>query len=450
MSGAGRAETPGAGASGAPASGGSFSIGPGFGQPGRRPLPDVFASLAYLFGPADPRVHSSVIEADLRWTPPKIDADVDVTLWGRIARNQRPRLGHMPEALRREAAIARLRLRPPKGLELAELHRLPPVRRPGRLRRPIRAAMLSGAMAELVRGERPRRVIDAVVAEAGGASLGSGLRPSGDGSALATLPMADGLSAELRVARLGHPKARQRGWAALQALEAASIPLVPRPLRTGTTAGASWATETVLAGRHTIRLTPALLGDITDLLVRLPSDAAPATAVDDQLGEVALAFPDRAAALASVAAAVRRWSASMPSVLTHGDMWLNNVLVADARLTGVFDWDTWHPAGIPGTDLLNMLAAEERTRSRRDVGPLLIREYWRSPEVLEALAPYMAGRGLPMLDAAGLAAIGIAWWASRLAASLDRSGRPTEDPDWVARNLVEPLEWLGGLERELG
>jgi hypothetical protein len=116
----------------------------------------------------------------------------------------------------------------------------------------------------------------------------------------------------------------------------------------------------------------------------------------------------------------------------------------------VFDWDTWHPAGVPGSDLLNLLAAEERTRSRRDFGPLLIREYWRSPEVLDAYAPYMAGRGLAMPDAAGLAAIGVAWWASRLEASLDRGGRPTDDPDWVARNLVEPLDRLERLERELG
>jgi phosphotransferase family enzyme len=419
-------------------------------EPLRPPLPEVFPSLAFLFGPADPSVRSTVVEAEPHWTRPSIEAVVDVVLWGRLARNERASLGLLPGALRREAAMAGLRAAPPAGFRLAELHRLPAVRRPGRLRGPVRAALLSGVLAELVRGDRPTRVIDAVVAEAGGSSLGSGLRPSGDGSALATLPMTDGSSAELRVSRIGHPKDPQRGRAALQTLESAGIPLVPRPLGAGTTAGAAWATETALPGTHTIQLTPVLLKDITDLLVQLPAVPAPMTAVDDQLREVALAFPENSEALESLAAAVRRWSASMAPVLVHGDMWLNNILVAGGRLSGVFDWETWHPAGIPGTDLLNLLAVDERTRTRLDFGTLLIGDYWRSTVVLEAFAPYVVRRGMAMPDEAGLAAIGVAWWASRLAASLDRGARPTEDPDWVDRNLLGPLDRLERLERELG
>jgi hypothetical protein len=417
----------------------------------RRPrLPDVFPSLAFLFGPADPAVRSSVIEADAGWVLRSIEADVDVVLWGLLARNARPSFGMVPSAIRREVAIARLRREPPTGLRLAELHRLPPVHRPGRFRGPVRAALLGGVLAELVRGERPTRVIDAVVDAAGATSLGSGLRPSGDGSALARLSLADGSQAELRTSRVGHPKDPQRGRAALLALEAAHIPLVPRPLLAGTTAGAAWATETVLPGCHTTELTSDLLEQITRHLAGLPGTSTPPSAVDDQLREVAFAFPDRAEALDAVAAAVRRWTADSPSVLTHGDMWLNNVLVADGHLSGVFDWDGWHPAGVPGTDLLNLLAAEKRTWTRRDIGPLLISDYWRSPGVLERLRGYMAARGFAMPDAAGLAAIGAAWWASRVEGSLDRGKRPTEDPAWVERNLDRPLERLARLERELG
>jgi len=416
----------------------------------RRRLPDVFPSLAFLFGPADPGVHSTVIEADASWALPSIEADFDVVLWGHLARNARPSFGMVPSAIRREAAIGRLRRKPPVGLRLAELHRLPPVRRPGRFRGPVRAALLGGVLAELVRGERPGRVIDAVVEAAGATSLGSGLRPSGDGSALARLPLADGSHAELRTSRVGHPKDPQRGRAALLALEAADVPLVPRPLRAGTTAGAAWATETVLPGRHTTKLTSDLLEDITRHLASLPGAASPPSVVDDQLREVASAFLDRTEALDAVAAAVRRWTAGSPSVLVHGDMWLNNMLVADGHLSGVFDWDGWHPAGVPGTDLLNLLAAEERTRSRRDIGPLLISDYWRSPGVVESLRGYMTARGVALPDAAGLASIGVAWWASRVAGSLDRGKRPTDDPDWVERNLDRPLERLARLERELG
>jgi aminoglycoside phosphotransferase (APT) family kinase protein len=140
----------------------------------------------------------------------------------------------------------------------------------------------------------------------------------------------------------------------------------------------------------------------------------------------------------------------MPSVLIHGDLWLNNVLVAGGDLSGVFDWDTWHPAGLPGSDLLNLLAAEERTRSRRDVGPLLVSDYWRSSEVLEVLESFFAKRGRSLPDTAGLAAIGVGWWASRVAAALDRGGRPADEPAWVTRNLEVPLERIAGLERELG
>jgi hypothetical protein len=420
------------------------------GETRRRRLPDVFPALAFLFGPADPGVRSTAIEADGKWALPSIEADVDVVLWGHLARNARPSFGMVPSAIRREAAISRLRREPPAGLRLAELHRLPPVRRPGRFRGPVRAALLGGVLAEIVRGERPARVIDAVVEAAGATSLGSGLRPSGDGSALARLPLADGSQAELRTSRVGHPKDPQRGRAALLALEAARVPLVPRPLRAGTTAGAAWATETVLPGRHTTQLSPDLLEEITGHLAGLPGAPTPPGAVDDQLREVASAFPDRTAALDAVAAAVRRWTASSPSVLTHGDMWLNNVLVADGHLSGVFDWDGWHPAGVPGTDLLNLLAAEERTRSRRDIGSLLISDYWRSAGVVESLGRYVAARGIAMPDAAGLAAIGVAWWASRVAGSLDRGKRPTEDPAWVERNLVQPLDYLERLERELG
>jgi hypothetical protein len=416
----------------------------------RRRLPDVFPSLAFLYGPADPGVPHAIIEADASWALPSIDADVEVVLWGHLARNARPAFGMVPSAIRREAAITRLRRDPPAGLRLAELHRLPPVRRPGRFRGVIRAALLGGVLAELVRGERPARVIDAVVEAAGATSLGSGLRPSGDGSALARLPLGDGSHAELRTSRVGHPKDPQRGRAALLALEAAHVPLVPRPLRADTTAGAAWATETVLRGRHTTQLTSDLLEDITRHLAGLPGAPSPPSAVEDQLREVASAFPDRTEALDAVAAAVRRWTAGSPSVLTHGDMWLNNVLVADGHLSGVFDWDGWHPAGVPGSDLLNLLAAEERTRSRRDIGPLLISDFWRSPGVVESLRGYMAGRGIAMPDAAGLAAIGVAWWASRVAGSLDRGKRPTEDPAWVDRNLVQPMDYLERLDRELG
>ena len=417
----------------------------------RSKVPPAFESLAYLYGPEDPAHGVQMVGAGDRWAMPRSPGpEVDVLLWGRLATNARPSPASISFATRREVAVMRLRGRPPGGLRLAELHRLPPVRRPGRLRSLIRGAALGGVLAEFVRGERPTRVIDAVAAAAGAASLGRGLRPSGDGSALGRLALDDGTLAELRVSRVGHTKNPARGHAALQVLAAAEVDLVPRPLGGGTTAGAVWSTESVITGEHVEALTPDLLRQITMFLAGLPDGPAQPLAVDDQLAEASVIFPEHAAAFRDVAAAARRWGASLPNVLVHGDMWLNNVFVTDGRLGGVFDWDTWHPAGLAGTDLLNLLAAEARTQQRRDIGPLLADDFWRSPEIVEALRPYFRARGLPFPDRAGLAALAVAWWSSRLYGALHRATRLIDDPAWTARNLDTALAKVERLEGELG
>ena len=417
----------------------------------RSRVPPVFESLAYLYGPAEPFHRAVIVVASDRWElPSPPDPGIEVVLWGRHARNIRPSASDIPFAVRREAALGRLRARPPRGLHLAELHRLVPASRPGRLRRPIRNVLLGGALAELVRGDRPTRVIDAVAVAAGASSISRGLRPSGDGSALARLDLDAQTRAELRVAKVGHTKDPARGRAALLALAAADVPLVPKPLGGGITAGAAWATESVMVGQHVDALTPTLLDEITRFLAALPAGPVDRRAVDDQLGEVATVFPEHAAAFERAAAAAARWGASLPAVLVHGDMWINNVFVTDGQLSGVFDWDTWHPAGLPGTDLLNLLAADARTRQRRDIGELLAADYWRSPEVVDALHAYMRARDLPAPDAAGLASIAIGWWASRVAGSLHRAHRSIDDPAWVRRNIAQALDRLERLERELG
>jgi hypothetical protein len=425
-------------------------------DPNRRSrVPPAFPSLAYLYQPADPAVTTSIVEVDARWTPPaQPRPGIDVLLWGRLARNTRPTPRAVVDGVRRELAIRRLKARPPGGFRLVELHRLPPVRRPGAWRRPIRAFTLGGALAELVRGhrgsqERPPRVIDAVVTAAGSDPSGVRLRAAGDGSALARLVLGDGAPAELRVAKAGHTKDPARGHAALIALEGAGVERVPRPLGGDVTAGAAWSTETVVPGGHVQELTPSLLEQITSFLATLPDSAGERWATDDQLAEVAEFFPEHAAALRDVATAAGGWAAGLEPVLIHGDLWLNNIFTEGDRLSAVFDWDTWHPAGVPGADLLNLLAAETRTRERRDLGPLFINDYWRSPEVVDALGGYFRARGQALPDAAGLAAIATAWWASRIAGALHRALRQIDDPAWTRRNLVDALPRFEQLEKEL-
>ena len=428
-------------------------------EPTRRSrVPPAFPSFAYLYRPADDAVTTAVVEADPTWSPPsEPDPEVEVLLWGRLARNVRPTPTTVVNGVRREIAIRRLDARPPTGFLLVDLHRLPPVRRPGAWRQPIRRITLSGALAELVRIDRvdprrPERVIDAVVTAAASDPAKVRLRPAGDGSALASLAV-DGVPAELRVAMVGHTKDPARGHAALIALEATGVARVPRPLGAGVTAGAAWSTETVVPGGHVPELTPSLIDQVTAFLATLPVGVAGSVddhAVEDQLAEVAEFFPEHAVALADIAKATRRWGAGLQPVLVHGDLWLNNLFTEGDRLSAVFDWDTWHPAGVPGTDLLNLLAAEVRTRERRDIGPLLLTDHWRSPEVIDALRPYFRARNQPFPDAAGLAAIGAAWWASRIAGALHRGLRQIDDPDWTRRNLVDALPRFERLEKELG
>jgi hypothetical protein len=427
----------------------------------RSRVPPAFPSLAYLYQPADPSVPTSVVEADAHWThPTDPGTGIDVLIWGRLARNARPGAADLADGVRRELAVRGLSANPPAGFRLAELHRLPPVRRPGRWRRPIRTFTLGGALAELVRsdgrdGARPARVIDAVVLAAGSDPTGVRLRAAGDGSALARLEV-DSVPAELRVARAGHTKDPAKGHAALVALEAAGVEGVPRPLGGDITAGAAWSTETVVHGHHVQDLTPALLEQITAFTATLPTAAESGTvasdrrAIDDQLAAVASFFPEHAAALSDIAAAAGRWGASLEPVLIHGDLWLNNVFTDDDRLTAVFDWDTWHPAGLPGTDILNLIAAEARTRERRDFGPLLASDYWREPEVVDALGAYYRARGWPSPDAAGLAAIATGWWASRIAGALNRATRQIDDPAWTQRNIADALPRFERLGKELG
>lgn len=420
----------------------------------RSRVPPPFPAFAYLHQPADAHGSATTVEADRSWSLPSAPpAEVDVVLWGRLARNARPSPALMIEASRRELSVRRLLARPPGHLRVVQLHRLEPSRRAGTIRSAIRSATLGGILVELARGERPNRVIDAVVQAAGADPAGVQLRPSGDGSALASVVIRGDTPAELRVAKVGHPKDPARGHAALTTLADADVPLVPRPLEGSTTAGAAWSTETSLTGRHVGSLSPELLREIVTFLARLPAtppEAAGRGAVADHLTAVSGFFPEHAESLASISAAAERWGAELSPVLIHGDLWLNNVIAADGTLSGVFDWYTWHPAGLPGTDLLNLLAAYERANTGRDVGPMLIDDYWRSPTVVDAMAAYFTARGARPPDAAGMAAIAAGWWSSRMAGALYRALRQIDDPAWVDRNLVGPLAKFERLERELG
>ena len=398
----------------------------------------TFDYLASLFRPLGEGHVVRVVRLGDDWSIPRSgDLSGDVVIVGRMPVRGRPAPSTVVNGVRREVALVRLRLRPPAGLRVASVERLAPVHRPGRLRRLIRAATMGGLLIELA--ERPvrPRVIDAISAAAGG-RVTARLRPSGDGSAVSILELADGDRAVLRVVPDGHPDDVRHSRAALLALEAADVPAVPRPLAEGAIAGATWTTETFIKGGHIPRLTRGVLDDVVDVVARYPPGSAEDDALAAHFATVQRMRPGDAPILERIHDAARRW-AGPARVLQHGDLWLHNVLVADGRLAGIIDWEVWHPNGLPGLDLLSLLAAEERSVNGRDTGDLLVDGYWHGDAVRAALERYFASRGEPPPDADRLAGIAIGWWASRIAFADGRIDQPARDPVWARRNIEAPI-----------
>jgi hypothetical protein len=403
--------------------------------------PAAFGYLASLYRPVDDAERARVVVLDDAWSiPDRSVFAADVVILGRMPVRGRPRLGTVGHAIRREIALLRLRLRPPSGLRVSLVVRLPPVHRPGRLRRAVRTATMGGLLVELSRGPERPRVIEAIGAAADARGTPR-LRPSGDGSAVATVELRDGERAQLRVVPSGHPDDASRGRAALVALAGAGVPCVPRPVAEGHVAGAAWTTETFVAGSHIPRLTTELLDDVIELCARFPSPSGDADALRDHVATLVRMRPGDAAAIERIHAAARRW-AGPERVLLHGDLWLQNLLVADGRLAGLIDWEMWHPGGIPGLDLLSLLASEKRTVAGEDTGELLVGGYWQRPPVVAALARYFAKRGAPAPGPDRQAAIAVAWWVSRIAFADGRMDQPARDPAWAARNIEAPIRYL--------
>ncbi len=407
-------------------------------------LPSPFSMLASLYTPADPTTSCRIVEADYRWTLPTTSGEA-VLVFGRIPVNRRPGPESIVPAIRREVALLQLRALP--RYPHVTIHRLGPVVRPGFLRQRIRAVLLGTALAEVTTSGPVPRVIDAVVLAAGGSPGTVQLRPSGNGSALAHLTLRDGTPAELRVAAARHPTDLMIGFRALEALAAAGVERVPRPLASGTTAGAMWTTETRLGGSHPRRLVPGLYDDLVEFCASLPESVDPARALHEDLETIAQAVPAAAGRLRDIRDHATRWLGSLPATMLHGDLWLNNLLVQNDRLSGVFDWDTWHEGGPPGVDLMNVLATTDGSRRGADFGLMFTDGFWRAERTLDRLGPYFTRRLGTMPTADQLKAIAVAWWAGRVVAAMYRIRRPLVEPAWRRASIDGPIAAIEELAR---
>jgi hypothetical protein len=387
---------------------------------------------------------AATVAADRSWRLEGIkDAEAQLVVWGGMALpSSTPLRSAIAFSVAREGALLRLRAGAMRPLQLAGVHRLPPpVLRLRSPKNPIRAALLGGAIAELVAGERPERVLDAVARAAGAVGRVTGFTASSGGTAVVRARRPGGDSMVMRAARTGSPGDPERHADALAMLGGVGTVIIPRLLGRGEIAGASWSAETVLPGRRPVAASSEIAMQAAGFCAGLPRRDEPPSAFARDLSTVAEWFPELAVRLAELADLVRSELSSFPGVVRHGDLWAGNLMVSGRRLTGVVDWDAWDAAGVPGTDLLHLVATEEAHRTRRSLGAVWLDRPWRGEIYRRWCAEYW--RALRVKPGANeLDAIGIAWWASHVSTALTRLPELSRDQMWVNRNVEGVLDAL--------
>jgi hypothetical protein len=355
------------------------------------------------------------------WTSDPFDdaPSARVCVWGRPAPSiAHPKAKAVTEAVARTRALHAVRSRPPAGYRVAGVHLVPPavVRTgmTGTLARTIRA----GAAVELHAEPGVHRVIDEIFDEAGARG------PLGFVTGGALVPI--GTDLILRASADGDALANA---AALDALR--GVQMVPDLRARGEAGGAAWTTESRITGRRPATLRRDVAGEVVDWCAQLPNDATPPTAPYEELDELTSAFPTLLALWRDLAD--KLGDASPPrSVHRHGDLWTGNLLVADGHLNGVVDWASWHPRGMPGTDILHLYA--HAMYPGASSAALWTAAPWRNAEFVELTQSYWHVLGIrptaEMLDA-----VALAWWIGRTAATVRSEPGLAYDQRWTNDNV---------------
>jgi len=404
-----------------------------------------FRSLASLLLPADPNRTGAIIETDDRWALPVTqDAGNDVVLWGR---GSLPSGIHVLKAARsafaRERALRSVRRHGVGFSRLAGLHRLPPpVLAGGAARTRVRAALLGGAIVELWGAGEVWRVLDAVAEAAQGVAPIARFNAGSGGSILARMGGGAGGEFVLRAAQTGDPADPHKAAEALAALESLGLNPIPRLLARGEAAGASWTTESIVPGRRPAGVSAAVALDVARLCSALPRSEEPAAAPGQDLQAIAERLPRWGPGLSHLADEVKGVAQAVPSVARHGDLWAGNLLVRRRRLAGVVDWDAWHPSAFPGTDLLHLMATGEALRTRVGLGEAWLGQPWTAENYRAITSEYWTSLRIAP-NPRFLNAVGVAWWAGQVAASLRRLPLLAQDDRWVASNVDRVLEAVG-------
>ncbi|MEO8686689.1 MAG: aminoglycoside phosphotransferase family protein [Solirubrobacteraceae bacterium] len=400
-----------------------------------------FHDLAALLLAADD--DGTVCEAGSDWNVDPVELTAGKrSVWGREPTWTPAGAGLLQYAARREGALTRLRTRPPGQLSVVGVHRWSPdfvqARRLPRTLSWLRA----GLLVELTTDVRSPRVID-VAATAAGLTQRVDRMHFGAGDQInARGQLEGGQQMVLRVARGGSPAEPLQAAGALARLEPLGLPHVPRLLGRGDAGTVAWTTETLLPGRRPDALSPELGVEVADFCARLPRGASPPAAFASDIASLIDRLPRFREPLRELEMRAAPAIATLPSVLRHGDLWLGNLLVERGLLTGVVDWDAWHPSGVPGTDLLHLVASAYAVATRQSFGELMRERPWELSLFTAAAKDYWNELCIaPTRET--LEAIGIAWWTMHATGNLQRHPHMANDERWL-RTSVESLLGKGG------
>jgi hypothetical protein len=402
-------------------------------------------ALSYPLMPADPGRRGEVVEAppDWRFDPDAFDSRVDAVVWGRMPDRTPSLRSAARTAAAREATLRTFGRCLPSRLRVVGIHRLAPRRlQAGGLRGRVRAAVRGGALVELGAMPAGNRVLDRVLEEAEVRRLEGSFHAGAGGGLLVRVVAADESVALLRVARAGTPGDPAPAGEGLDRLVGTGVPLIPSVHGRGRTAGASWLVEQALAGRRPQRITGRLARQVALVCITFPRGDGPPTATAADLAGIAARLTDRAHAVAGLAAAVSQGVEGLPAIVRHGDLWAGNLLVVRGTLAGVVDWDAWHPAGIPGADLVQLLGTESRRRASQALGVAVSSRPWRRAELAQAVRAYLDAVGIRADDDV-LELAGIAWWATEVHGTLTRLPHRAADEAWLETNVDGVLNALG-------
>lgn len=383
----------------------------------------------------------AVMRADERWRLGGAATAADDAVWGREPSWEPagPRL--VRYAWERERALLRLRARSRgRPVSLAGVYRWThPFYRARRLPGAM-TRLREGLVVELAGRDRGLRLLDHAAMAAGIQERVDVFHIGAGGSIGAPATLRSGEPAILRVALAGCAVDPMRSAEALERLAPLALAGVPLLIGRGQAGAAAWTTESLLPGRAPAAVSASLVASVASFCLALPRSERPPSALGEQLAELARRLPSLAEPLAHLQARTDPVVRALPSVLGHGDLWRDNVLVHAGRLSGIVDWDAWHPSAVPGTDLMHFVSSARAFATQRSFAELLPERPWEDELFARPAERYWRELGIEPSPEV-LEAVALAWWAGQALSDLTRNPRHADDAEWLRRN-VEPVNLL--------